>query len=76
VVSLLQRSGVHRCHHRIFIRPEELAAAAGAAGFPVTELGGMRHLPFLHHPSQTRDNSVNYIATFAGTGSRVSKVPA
>jgi hypothetical protein len=35
----------------------------------------MRYLPLLHRASWTRDTSVNYIATFAGAGSRVAKDP-
>jgi len=44
-----------------FVRPAELAAAVGEAGFAVTELRGMRYLPVLHRASWTRDTSVNYL---------------
>jgi 2-polyprenyl-6-hydroxyphenyl methylase/3-demethylubiquinone-9 3-methyltransferase len=59
---------------RRFVRPAELAAAAGAAGFAVAEQRGMRYLPVFHRASWTRDTAVNYITAFAGTGSLVAQV--
>ncbi len=50
---------------RRFVRPAELEAAAGAAGFALTDLRGMRYLPVVHRASWIRDTSVNYIAAFA-----------
>lgn len=50
---------------RRFVRPAELAAAAGRAGLRQTDLRGMRYLPVLHRASWTRDTQVNYIAAFA-----------
>ena len=50
---------------RRFVRPAELEAAVGGAGFAMTELRGMRYLPVLHRANWTRDTSVNYIAAFA-----------
>jgi 2-polyprenyl-6-hydroxyphenyl methylase/3-demethylubiquinone-9 3-methyltransferase len=62
VLRLLPR-GTHQW--RQFVRPAELAAAAGRHGFARTDLRGMRYLPGVHRASWTRDTSVNYIATFA-----------
>jgi 2-polyprenyl-6-hydroxyphenyl methylase/3-demethylubiquinone-9 3-methyltransferase len=61
---------------RRFVRPGELAAAAGDAGFSVAEQRGMRYLPVLHRASWTRDTAVNYITAFAGTGSLVAQASA
>jgi 2-polyprenyl-6-hydroxyphenyl methylase/3-demethylubiquinone-9 3-methyltransferase len=57
--------GTHRW--RKFVRPAELAAALGRAGFVRTDLRGMRYLPVVHRASWVRDTSVNYIAAFART---------
>jgi 2-polyprenyl-6-hydroxyphenyl methylase/3-demethylubiquinone-9 3-methyltransferase len=54
--------GTHRW--RRFVRPEELAAAAGHGGLSPLDQRGMRYLPVLHRASWVRDTSVNYIAAF------------
>lgn len=55
---------------RRFVRPAELAAAAGRAGLQQIDLRGMRYLPLWHRASWCRDTRVNYLATFArGAGS-------
>jgi 2-polyprenyl-6-hydroxyphenyl methylase/3-demethylubiquinone-9 3-methyltransferase len=58
--------GTHRW--RRFVRPDELDAAARAAGFARSDLRRMRYLPLLHRAAWIRDTSVNYIATFARRG--------
>jgi 2-polyprenyl-6-hydroxyphenyl methylase/3-demethylubiquinone-9 3-methyltransferase len=50
---------------RRFVRPAELAAAAGRAGLQEIDLRGMRYLPLWHRASWCRDTRVNYLATFA-----------
>ena len=47
-----------------FVRPTELAVAAGRAGLQQSDLRGMRYLPLLHHASWCEDTRVNYMATF------------
>lgn len=55
--------GTHRW--RQFVTPDELEAAAAAAGLVPLERLGMRYLPVLHRARWTRDTSVNYLASFA-----------
>lgn len=55
--------GTH--HWRQFVTPDELEAAAAAAGLVPLERLGMRYLPVLHRARWTRDTSVNYLASFA-----------
>jgi 2-polyprenyl-6-hydroxyphenyl methylase/3-demethylubiquinone-9 3-methyltransferase len=55
--------GTHRWQQ--FVRPAELAAAAGRAGFRQTDLRGMSYLPVVHRAAWARDTQVNYIAAFA-----------
>lgn len=55
--------GTHRW--RQFVTPDELEAAAAAAGLVPLERLGMRYLPLLHRARWTRDTSVNYLASFA-----------
>ncbi len=62
VLRVLPR-GTHQWQR--FVRPTELAAAAGRAGLVQTDLRGMRYLPLVHRVSWTRDTQVNYIAAFA-----------
>jgi 2-polyprenyl-6-hydroxyphenyl methylase/3-demethylubiquinone-9 3-methyltransferase len=62
VLRLLPR-GTHSWRH--FVRPAELAAAAGRAGLAPIDQRGMRYLPVVHRASWARDTSVNYIAAFA-----------
>lgn len=62
VMRVLPR-GTHRWQR--FVRPHELAAAAGRAGLVQNDLRGMRYLPLVHRASWTRDTQVNYIAAFA-----------
>lgn len=62
VLRVLPR-GTHQW--RRFVRPAELAAAAGRCGLQQTELRGMRYLPVVHRASWIRDTQVNYIAAFA-----------
>jgi 2-polyprenyl-6-hydroxyphenyl methylase/3-demethylubiquinone-9 3-methyltransferase len=50
---------------RQFVRPSELALAAGRAGLQQTDLRGMRYLPLIHNASWCKDTSVNYMATFS-----------
>lgn len=50
---------------RRFVRPAELAAAAGRAGLHAVEIRGMRYLPVVHRASWCSDTRVNYLATFA-----------
>ena len=47
-----------------FVRPAELAVAAGSAGLQQSDLRGMRYLPLLHKASWCKDTGVNYMATF------------
>jgi len=62
ILRVLPR-GTHQW--RRFVRPTELATAAGHAGLQQTDLRGMRYLPVLHRASWCRDTRVNYLATFA-----------
>ena len=62
VLRVLPR-GTHQW--RRFVRPAELAAAAGRSGLRQVDLIGMRYLPFWHRASWCRDTRVNYLATFA-----------
>jgi 2-polyprenyl-6-hydroxyphenyl methylase / 3-demethylubiquinone-9 3-methyltransferase len=50
---------------RRFVRPDEMQAAAHAAGLRRIDLRGMRYLPVLHRADWIRDTSVNYLAAFA-----------
>ena len=61
VLNLLPR-GTHEW--RRFVRPEELDAAARAAGLTRTSLTGMRYLPFVHRASWCADTAVNYFAMY------------
>jgi len=54
--------GTHRWAQ--FVRPEELAQAAGACGLQPLEGRGMAYLPAVHRAWWTRSQSVNYIAGF------------
>lgn len=54
--------GTHRW--RQFVRPAELARAAGRSGLRQTALQGMHYDPFHHQATWCRDTRVNYIATF------------
>ena len=55
---------------RRFVRPAELAAAAGRAGLQPIDLRGMRYQPLRHRASWCRDTRVNYLATFASQPDR------
>lgn len=48
-----------------FVRPAELAVAAGRSGLQQRDLRGMRYLPLCHQASWCRDTQVNYIATYS-----------
>jgi len=61
VLRLLPR-GTHRWTR--FVRPAELAAAAGSAGLQPLEVRGMRYVPVLHRAAWCRDTRVNYLASF------------
>lgn len=61
ILRVLPR-GTHQW--RRFVRPAELAAAAGGAGLQQVDLRGMRYLPLLHRASWCTDTRVNYLATF------------
>ncbi len=50
---------------RQFVRPSELALAAGRAGLQQTDLRGMRYLPLIHKASWCKDTSVNYMMTLS-----------
>jgi 2-polyprenyl-6-hydroxyphenyl methylase/3-demethylubiquinone-9 3-methyltransferase len=54
--------GTHRWAQ--FVRPEELAQAAGACGLQPLEGRGMAYLPAVHRAWWTRSQAVNYIAGF------------
>jgi 2-polyprenyl-6-hydroxyphenyl methylase / 3-demethylubiquinone-9 3-methyltransferase len=74
VLRVLPR-GTHQW--RRFVRPAELAAAAGRAGLQQRDLVGMRYLPVLHRASWCADTSVNYMAGYvrpplSRTGSNTS----
>lgn len=62
VLRVLPR-GTHQW--RRFVRPAELATAAGMSGLRQIDIRGMRYLPLLHRASWCRDTRVNYLATFA-----------
>ena len=62
ILRVLPR-GTHQW--RRFVRPAELAAAAGRAGLRQVDLRGMRYLPLLHRAAWCGDTRVNYLATFA-----------
>lgn len=50
---------------RRFVRPTELAFAAGRAGLQQSDLRGMRYLPLIHQATWCKDTRVNYMATFS-----------
>lgn len=54
--------GTHRWAQ--FVRPNELEQAAMACGLSPLERRGMVYLPAVHHAWWTRNQSVNYIASF------------
>ncbi|MBS1177880.1 MAG: hypothetical protein H6R06_2292, partial [Proteobacteria bacterium] len=54
--------GTHRWAQ--FVRPDELAQAAMACGLSPLERRGMVYLPAVHRAWWTRNQSVNYIASF------------
>lgn len=61
VLRVLPR-GTH--HWRQFVRPAELAAAAGRTGLQQTDLRGMRYDPFRHSAAWCDDTRVNYIGLY------------
>lgn len=61
VLRVLPR-GTHQW--RQFVRPGELAAAAGSTGLRQIQLRGMRYNPFRHTAAWCEDTRVNYIALY------------
>lgn len=61
VLRVLPR-GTHQWS--MFVRPDELTAAARQAGLVRSELVGMRYDPFRHKASWCDSTSVNYMAVF------------
>jgi 2-polyprenyl-6-hydroxyphenyl methylase / 3-demethylubiquinone-9 3-methyltransferase len=61
VLRVLPR-GTHQW--RQFVRPAELASAAGRSGLQAKALQGMRYNPFRHTAAWCADTRVNYMAVF------------
>jgi len=59
VAGLLPR-GTHR--YDMFIRPSELAVWLRAAGLTLTDISGIRYLPFVETAQLSRNTAINYLA--------------
>lgn len=73
VLRVLPR-GTHQW--RQFVRPAELAAAAGRSGMRQADLRGMRYNPLRHTAAWCPDTGVNYIALFKSGARSIVQPPA